>query len=1418
VSGGQSLLLVAVLSGLASAAAWAAKRPAADEEASGAPNASAAPVLLALAALAIFVAFAHEVGWYVGDNRFVHNWAPHRALDALRWSWNPRLDLGGPEQHYHPLTDGLLAGFRTLGLEPWATQRAWFAFVLGTGATGTALVVRAMIPGARLEAMVGGLWFICSPYATGFFFPTSLLLNVALVPWFVLAVWYGTRTPSQWRWAAVFAAGVALSGSRNPPGLLMAMIPAAITGVALVVGVQVSWRTLVAWSAKTGVLAVAVAAPVAVRSALSSEVLARNLASTESVDAVSLSSSWSESFRGLGFWLLYWNPRGQLVWPFVEIYFTNPWVVVATFVPPIAALGAVLLVRRPVRLLFGTIAAVSIALMVGAYPVDAPSPLGALLRRTYDSVPALFSFRNLYKAGGGLVLAVAVLLALALHELRQRPHSQRRPAHALALGVLSLAVFTASGWPLLVGEHLRHGQRLEGSVPGYWDAALDWLDRQPESGRVLIIPGTASEDYRWGSAAGGDIFPSLLDRPAIFAQPLTGTPPEASNLTIAIDHAVTGGRYESGTLAPIARRLGVRYVVVRNDLDWQRIGVDRPSTFDALRADTDMIRAASFGTPGQNVVRDDEVSEFAEAERTLPPVEIFEIAGVGDSIRGVGPASSILLSGDGAAWTSLARRGHLDNLGTVRPTGGLSSAELRDELAAGGVLVVTDSNRRRPLAWGLEERTLPVAATDRVDDLYEVPGSQSTVTFGDASSANSVGPPSLFDPGVQHRSAAAFDGDPTTAWLTGINTVPRGHRLSVDFPEPQRIDEVRVKVADVEGGRLVRKVAVILPDREPELFAVRAGSWNVLEFPAAITDSISIAPWEVDDGSGPFGFSEVSIAELDVAERVSMPDDVARRADADSVIADLLISSPLAIEMQRLTGRPLDPEGTLVRRFRSPAGRQVRVEGVIQIGHGTSGFGVATLLGAPLALDGPRSGSASAGDWYASLDGDTTTGWQVPTGESTPLTVHSAQTGVRTASLLLENSATSRLPSQVTVRRLGQVSSIRLAGRCNRPPRRDARRVVASAQPSGTHCLVTFEWPSRADDATEIRFSFLGPVSGSRTPGATHYRRITVNEIRLDGFALGFAGVDDRCRDDLLTLDGEPLPVRLDGDTSTLLSGDPLPFTSCGDVRLDRGWRELTTAAGLPVQWIRMEAVDGTPVATAAPIDIVVVRRGPVDHELTVDGPPGTRIILGQAHSPRWSARSTAGSLSEVQSLDTQAGWTLGVGGPQTLRIGFDGQATYQAALVMSVSVMSIIPLLIVADPRRGRPVDAIRSTLGIRRRSWLVPTAVGLFFAYLVGGPALLIVALATRLAIGCAWVSRTALAAGVVTLAIAAALATVPPFGPPLEPVWPLWPGLRGVAHEFARVAVIIAVILMADAVARRSDPPQTSGEPPRVDGVEG
>jgi hypothetical protein len=269
------------------------------------------------------------------------------------------------------------------------------------------------------------------------------------------------------------------------------------------------------------------------------------------------------------------------------------------------------------------------------------------------------------------------------------------------------------------------------------------------------------------------------------------------------------------------------------------------------------------------------------------------------------------------------------------------------------------------------------------------------------------------------------------------------------------------------------------------------------------------------------------------------------------------------------------------------------------------------------------------------------------------------------------------------------------------------------------------------------------------------------------------ARFDSGCRTDLVSVDGAPVPVRIQGTTSDLLARQPLDLTSCTQggssapaVTLSAGTHVLRTAPGKSTgldldRLVLRSAAGGGPAALtgaspgsanaggstppAAPV-VTVEHQGRTSLSGQVTGASEPYwLVLGEGRNDGWRATLDGRDLGPPQAIDGgMNGWLIS--GPVAATARFTMTWTPQRWVVggLVVSGLSIaICLVLLLLPRRRRPQLAaasgdesatIRRQKGVRSSTWGdeaegSPTFVGLRAS---GPPATWPVALGAGLAIG--------------------------------------------------------------------------------------
>ncbi len=886
--------------------------------------------------LATLAVTSSAPGRYVGDNRFDQYAAPGHRLVRSLFIWDPTRGLGAVREDLWPIEVAPLAVLRGFGLDQIAAQRVWHVVLLVVAAAGAAAVLRGVrertgAPATGLGPFLAGLVYGFGAYSHTYFLPTNLYVAYAFAPWVVLCALRGPVSSRPWRSAAAAALIVGSLGNTDTPGVVMALLAVPVVALWSSSFAGRGWRPALGWLARAGVLGLGVSTAALWKSWAGASLLQQRLGATESPETVAVASSWSESLRGLGFWLSYY--RGpDLARPQGVDLFADPVVVAATFVPVVIAVVALLLPELRSRALWGLCIVGATIVMVGLHPVSDPVPLGQLLDTAFERSATLSGFRSTYKAGAGMILGVAVLVGLGVDALSARV---RRRGRATVARVVVVVVVLLGGLPFWTGD-LYDPEATAPPIPEYWREAARTINALPGDGRLLVLPAATRAIYRWGWV-GDDIVDSLITRPQAADVTIPLSTPEAADLLAALSQGVDVARYQEGALAPVLRRLGIDHILIRNDLDADRTRTLVPLRLGGLRADSGLRRIATFGS-AQEASRNQVSSRGANDDPgELPPLELYAVDDPGPTGPRVAPADApLVLSGSGEALPLLAAAGDLDRAGPVRYSPDLDDDELVDALDEGrGRLVVSDTNRRRVTVVNslVRDESWTLTAGQDIDRegsaLFDAPGSQTVAWFRDATSISSDGFPRTTQ-GSQPwtRPAMAFDGDPRTAWQTVELSDQEGTTLRVDLREPQPLGEMLIDPVEADGDvPRVTEVEVRTSNGTSVRADLSGGDAEVDLGPEPST-WFEIEITEVQgEGVGPVGFTQVDVGDLDLREWIQLPDDLVRRASRSDEVASALAEAPLTLTMTRdRPEAPLPVEPLLRRRFRLASPRDMDLE------------------------------------------------------------------------------------------------------------------------------------------------------------------------------------------------------------------------------------------------------------------------------------------------------------------------------------------------------------------------------------------------------------------------------------------------------------------------------------------------------------
>jgi arabinofuranan 3-O-arabinosyltransferase len=1348
---------------------------------------------LGLAAAAYIPLLLTQPGWVSADTKSYLYLDPGKLLSRAWSMWDPSIGLGTVTHQYIGFLWPMGPFFwlaDIAGIPDWAAQRLWWGTIIFAAGAGMAYLLRTL--GWRGSGLVVATFaYALSPYLLTLVARLSaILLPFAGLPWLVAFTIRTARTRG-WRYPALFALTVATCGSVNATALLLVGLAPALWLVhAVWVAKEVTLRRAAMAVLRLAVLTIPVSAwwiaGLTVQATNGIEILRY----TETARTVSLVSVSHEVVRGLGYWFFY---GGDRLGPWIEpsTYYTqSPGLIALTFLLPIAGLVGAVIARWRHRAYFVMLAATGVAVAVGAYPWE-DGPLWPWPRavKRFLLTDVGMSMRSLPRAVPLVALGLAVLLGAGLTSVVRRWPRWNRPA---LIGGVAVAVLALP--PLWLGQVVPENLRRR-EIPSYWQEAADHLESEGHATRVLAVPGSDFGSYRWGNTV-DPILPGLVDRPSAQRELIPYGSPASANLLNALDLRFQERTADPDSVAPIARLLRAGEVLVQSDLQYERYNTPRPRNFwDLMTSAPGLDEPDEFGPHDANITvpevqLDDELTILTDPAIPDPPaVATFPVSDPVPIVSAHGPGNALLVAGDGAGLVDAAGARLIDGTELVRYSASLDDDEIAAALDEGAALLLTDSNRKRgerwttvrhtrgyteaadeePLVTDISDNRLPVFP-DATSDTQTV----SVYEGGIEARATSYGNPVTFTP--EERAAYAVDGDPETAWRTGAFSDARGERLELTLTSPVTTDRITLLQPTTDPrNRFIESVRLRFDDGDAVDVDLTRQSRDepgqVVTFPQRTFQHLSLEILSDTSGDNVVryaGFSSVGFAEVAIGgddarvdEIVRLPNDLLEAAGADSM------DHPLAISLNRLRQDPsdttrLDEEHAISRRFTLPSARNFSLGGEARLSPRADAVAIDGLLGRP--HDGSatwaRASDSLAGSVEvasAAFDGDPTTAWNTARTEPNrqwievnlpepqtldhlPLTIvadrlHSVPTEIE---LTVDGRSLGRLPLPPIESQDEQNASATVDVPLPEPVTGSSFRL----QFTGMRAVTTNDWSSKRPVDQPAALAEIG-LPGPAVPA------------RPDTF-------DSGCRDDLLSIDGEPVAVRVTGTLDAALARQPLAIATCGAsagrVELDGGDHDVRAVRG-DVRGIDLDqlvlrsAAGGAASSATGPLvaeavaagsdgtvarapRVTVVHEGQDQVEVEVSGAtPGEPfwLVLGQSFNDGWTASIDGERIADPELVDGFAnGWQVVPDAESfVVDVRFAPQRRVDLAIAVSAVAAAVCLMLTIRRPRAAviapsslaEPYSKVlafryEGALPTMRTAVLTGVGVGLL-AFVVAGPA---------------------------------------------------------------------------------------------------
>jgi arabinofuranan 3-O-arabinosyltransferase len=1253
------------------------------------PHAELLACCLVLAALPFATAFGH----IIADTKYELAVDPGRFVAGGLTLWNAQqfgVLLNQTVGYLFPMGPFFIL-LKLIGIAGWVVQRLWLSSLIVAAFCGIVLLTRRLRIGTPRTRLAAGIAYAISPIALSMFGSTSgEFLQMAMAPWMIVPLtdmrpWLARADSGAGRRAAVIArtravacSGVAigLASGMNAASTIAAMIPAVIY-ILTRPGIRTRIRML-CWWAPAVLLATALwLVPLVLLSKYGVSIVTY----TESAQVTTSTTSLLNILRGTESWIGYQTTNGQ---PDHQMAFLlSVDLVPAMLTGLLAALGLAGLVHRGLperRFLLWTLLAGAVIMSL-AYVSSLGNPLEGPLLRLING-PAS-PFRNLWKFDPlvrlPLTAGFAYLLAIAW---RSRQRIAVTVAAVASLGTLVVPALTAG-----VADQGSFSQ-----IPGYWVDAADWLTAHAGNQAVLAEPAASFGEYTWGNPM-DDVLQALTDVDwAERSLAVVGSPGN-ERLLDAVDADIAAGDGSAGLATSLAR-MGVKYIIVRNDLSANELDGTYPARVHQALAETPGVTlAAAFGPRIGGGDPNNAITDFHTKYRA---VQIYQVSGAQPLAAVQSAAATVRVYGAPEALITLASEKLLGE-GPV-----LLNDDGPGQPAAGQVN--TDTLRKRVVNFGeLRTNFSPTLAANQTgntflstDDFtepgwgkYEAVARYAGIKSVTASSSASdiTAFPSQWSTAGQPY--AAFDGNADTAWESGSFTGPLGQWLQATFDTTIRFGKP-VKVAFDENptvGPPVTKVTVTTAAGTVSEAVKITAKAQPLRVPAGESDwlRITVTGLENQDITPLFGtqagISSVAIPGVKpsmtiVTPKVAGPGPAAP-GPAATVLAKAQPYQPGCMltsvrwVCSPLLARETEEQHGFDESFTEATPAKAKLSGTVLLPdpYQVANYAFFIAFGPQVIATSSYTNDPQDQAWSA-FDGNPATTWVASTADTHPKLAINWGHPVTLSKITIDRPPGASGSAQLVIS--GSKGQLRGA-------------VI------GKSGVVTFK-PMKTANLTLTFTTDRAPVQ--------------VTDVKIPGVRFLTAPTQPMNLDcgsgPAIKVDGKTVRTTLSGTFAAVVDGQPLHYASCGAVPLKAGSNTVTEspkdAFDVQTAVLTKTGAAGARLAraakAAAPQAADVVSWGPAQRSVRVDTSTRSYLEVNENYNIGWVAVLGGQTLTPVRLDGWKQAWVLPAGSSGLVTLSYKPSSLYRDSVAAGLAALTVLILLAI-----GLGVPWRRGWTAVRRR-----------------------------------------------------------------------------------------------------------------------
>lgn len=1281
------------------------------------PVASVSQQRLRLGAVCLVITllvFTQSSGLVAADTKFDLVVTPWRFLVQSLSAWDPTQDAGTLQNQAYgylfPMGPFFLLG-HLMALPAWIIQRTWESLVLIAAFLGVVRLSRLLGVAGWWPRVAAGLAYALAPrmlMELGII--SSELLPVAALPWVLIPLVRGSGRRayggSPRRAAALSGVALLFAGGTNAAATL-AILPVPILWLLTRQRGPRRAALIRWWALAVGLAGLWWTVPLIVLGKYSPPFLDW----IESAAVTTSPTSLATTLRGAEHWEAY---LGRTVWPAGFVFVTQRTVIFATAVVAAAGVLGMALRRTPHRLFLGSCLAAGLILVTFGH-VATVGPLLSVTERTALDGP-LNAFRNVHKFDPvvrlPLALGVGQLVAAGFARWSARdPNAAPRRSRDLdprvtgAMAALCIAVAAIA--PAVTGNIVPELHAV--NEPSWWRQAASWLGQQGD-GRALVVPGAAQPIYIWGSPR-DDALQPVATSPWTVRDSIPLAQPGYIRLLNEIDSRLAAGRQDP-TLSAVLARSGIRYLVVRNDLDTTASSATPLKFIYATVENSPGFRQVA--TFGPNLVATPTPNQLVDGGATTATaaITVFENTDWTGELALLPVSQAVTANGSADNLPGLTAAGVTPDQPVIFAPSTLPTTPSRPAMTA-----MTDGVRRREFGFGGISQysdtltaTQPFRSTRAAHDyLPSPPPHLSTVAYDGirAVSASSSGADAtaVVNASPANGPWSALDGNPLTAWRVGAFSGAVGQWLQVDLDSSLDLSTATVSFAGFVRGfpdriRVTTDAGQLSEDVSPD------GSPQPITLPAGNTTFVRLTILGIADGSKGLaaGIAELSLPSVFPSRTLVIPG--ASRPDLITFnVEDGYRSSCLTVD-----GTPVcDPswaaageeDTSLDRTFTLSDAATYDVRARLTLSPGPEldellnrGSPI-TALASSVDSNDPRARPGAA------VDGDPTTGWMAGAADLQPTIVVGTRRAHRLTGILLTPFAVGATRAPVQVRVSAAAESI-------------VRRVPASG-------LITLPTPVSTRSVTVHVIRAALRTTTSSTTGRSQFLPVGIAELTLLGrhepHPRAPATLRLTCHDGLsMTIDGVSVALHTIASRQAALSGAAMTATPCST--------PASRAAHLPPSWRLLAAGQhritlGSSSLTApqalvlgrvgqvrrpAPVALPVTKQSwtSTNRAVTVDTAVPALLVVHENENAGWQATYRGATLPAVTVDGWQQAWVVPAGAIGVIHLRFTPQTAYSAGLIAGAAAAALLVVLAGPLPRRRRPRPVLPALRGAAPGQWL--------------------------------------------------------------------------------------------------------------------